>query len=147
MKKEIIVELNKTFEESAYTQNGVAYWMAQDIQELSQNLPALPAGKIRGYWKNAFSQWRGCEPVFGFKSPRSGFFAHFQAFEIVLVNSLISLFLLPFVFILDIMVFVEKVELSKIRNRSYLATETVCTEKCGKFFGIPRAAKLHKQIQ
>jgi len=33
MKKEIIVQLNKTFEESAYTQNGVEYWMARDIQK------------------------------------------------------------------------------------------------------------------
>jgi len=34
MKKEIIVQLNKTFEESAYTQNGIEYWMARDIQKL-----------------------------------------------------------------------------------------------------------------
>ena len=34
MKKEIIAELNKTFEESAYAQNGVEYWMARDIQKL-----------------------------------------------------------------------------------------------------------------
>ena len=34
MKKEIIVQLNKTFEESAYTQNGVEYWMARDLQKL-----------------------------------------------------------------------------------------------------------------
>ena len=34
MKKEIIIQLNKTFEESAYTQNGVEYWMARDIQKL-----------------------------------------------------------------------------------------------------------------
>ena len=34
MKKELIVQLNKTFEESAYTQNGVEYWMARDIQRL-----------------------------------------------------------------------------------------------------------------
>ena len=34
MKKEIIVQLNKTFEDSAYTQNGVEYWMARDIQKL-----------------------------------------------------------------------------------------------------------------
>ncbi|MDD5562053.1 MAG: DNA damage-inducible protein D [Candidatus Omnitrophica bacterium] len=33
MKKEIIVQLNKTFEESAYTQNGVEYWMARDMQK------------------------------------------------------------------------------------------------------------------
>ena len=34
MKKEIIIQLNKTFEESAYTQNGVEYWMARDVQKL-----------------------------------------------------------------------------------------------------------------
>jgi len=34
MNKEIIVQLNKTFEESAYTQNDVEYWMARDIQKL-----------------------------------------------------------------------------------------------------------------
>ena len=34
MKKEIIMQLNKTFEESTYTQNGVEYWMARDIQKL-----------------------------------------------------------------------------------------------------------------
>ena len=34
MKKEIIAQLNKTFEESAYTQNGVEYWMARDMQKL-----------------------------------------------------------------------------------------------------------------
>ena len=34
MKKEIIIRLNKTFEESAYTQNGVEYWMARDMQRL-----------------------------------------------------------------------------------------------------------------
>src|SRR3990167_7599854 len=34
MKKEIIVQLNKTFEESAYAQNGVEYWMARDLQRL-----------------------------------------------------------------------------------------------------------------
>ena len=33
MEKEIIVQLNKTFEESTYTQNGVEYWMARDIQK------------------------------------------------------------------------------------------------------------------
>ena len=33
-KKEIIVQLNKTFEESAYAQNGVEYWMARDLQRL-----------------------------------------------------------------------------------------------------------------
>jgi len=34
MKKEIIVRLNKTFEESAYTRNNVEYWMARDLQKL-----------------------------------------------------------------------------------------------------------------
>lgn len=34
MKTEIIVQLNKTFEGSAYTQNGVEYWMARDLQKL-----------------------------------------------------------------------------------------------------------------
>lgn len=34
MKKEIIVRLNKTFEESAYTRDGVEYWMARDLQKL-----------------------------------------------------------------------------------------------------------------
>ena len=34
MDKELIVRLNKTFEESTYTQNGVEYWMARDIQKL-----------------------------------------------------------------------------------------------------------------
>ncbi len=34
MHKEIIVRLNKTFEESAFEQGGVEYWMARDIQKL-----------------------------------------------------------------------------------------------------------------
>ena len=34
MHKEIIVKLNKTFEESAFEQDGVEYWMARDIQKL-----------------------------------------------------------------------------------------------------------------
>ena len=34
MKKEIIIQLNKTFEESAYTQKNVEYWMARDLQKL-----------------------------------------------------------------------------------------------------------------
>ncbi|MBF0619905.1 MAG: DNA damage-inducible protein D, partial [Candidatus Omnitrophica bacterium] len=34
MKTEVIVQLNKTFEESAYVQNGVEYWMARDLQRL-----------------------------------------------------------------------------------------------------------------
>ncbi len=34
MKNELIVELNKNFEESVYTQNGIEYWMARDLQKL-----------------------------------------------------------------------------------------------------------------
>jgi DNA-damage-inducible protein D len=34
MKTELIVQLNKTFEGSAYTQNSVEYWMARDLQKL-----------------------------------------------------------------------------------------------------------------
>lgn len=34
MKKELISQLNKTFEESAYTQKAVEYWMARDMQKL-----------------------------------------------------------------------------------------------------------------
>ena len=34
MKKEIVSQLNKTFEGSAYTQNDVEYWMARDLQKL-----------------------------------------------------------------------------------------------------------------
>ncbi|MDD5291985.1 MAG: DNA damage-inducible protein D [Candidatus Omnitrophica bacterium] len=34
MEKELVIQLNKTFEESAYTQNGVEYWMARDLQKL-----------------------------------------------------------------------------------------------------------------
>lgn len=34
MKTELIIELNKTFEGSAYTQNDVEYWMARDLQKL-----------------------------------------------------------------------------------------------------------------
>ena len=34
MQKEIIVQLNKTFEESAYARDGVEYWMARDLQKL-----------------------------------------------------------------------------------------------------------------
>lgn len=34
MKKEIIISLSKTFEESAYEQDGVEYWLARDIQVL-----------------------------------------------------------------------------------------------------------------
>ena len=34
MKKELMTRLNKTFEDSAYTQNEVEYWMARDLQKL-----------------------------------------------------------------------------------------------------------------
>ncbi|MEA3359681.1 MAG: DNA damage-inducible protein D [Thermodesulfobacteriota bacterium] len=34
MKKEIVSRLNKTFEESAYTQKDIEYWMARDLQKL-----------------------------------------------------------------------------------------------------------------
>jgi DNA-damage-inducible protein D len=34
MKTELIVQLNRTFEGSTYTQNGVEYWMARDLQKL-----------------------------------------------------------------------------------------------------------------
>ena len=34
MKTEIILNLNKSFEDSAYTQNGIEYWFARDIQKL-----------------------------------------------------------------------------------------------------------------
>ncbi|MFH1504796.1 MAG: DNA damage-inducible protein D [Candidatus Omnitrophota bacterium] len=34
MKKEIITKLNKTFEESTYTQKSVEYWLARDLQAL-----------------------------------------------------------------------------------------------------------------
>ena len=34
MKKEIIIQLNKKFEEAAYQKNNVEYWMAREIQKL-----------------------------------------------------------------------------------------------------------------
>jgi DNA-damage-inducible protein D len=34
MEKETIAKLNKTFEESAYAQDGVEYWLARELQEL-----------------------------------------------------------------------------------------------------------------
>ena len=34
MKKETISKLNKTFEESAYEQDGIEYWLARELQEL-----------------------------------------------------------------------------------------------------------------
>jgi hypothetical protein len=36
MKKEMIAKLTKSFEESAHTEQSVEFWMARDIQELSQ---------------------------------------------------------------------------------------------------------------
>ena len=34
MKKELIAQMNKTFEELAYTENNIEYWMARDLQKL-----------------------------------------------------------------------------------------------------------------
>ena len=34
MKKEVIVKLKKSFEESAYEEQGVDYWLARDLQKL-----------------------------------------------------------------------------------------------------------------
>jgi DNA-damage-inducible protein D len=34
MEKDTIIKLNKTFEESAYEQDGVEYWLARELQEL-----------------------------------------------------------------------------------------------------------------
>ena len=34
MEKETISKLSKTFEESAYEQDGVEYWFARELQEL-----------------------------------------------------------------------------------------------------------------
>ncbi len=34
MEKAIIVKLNKSFEESAYEQDGIEYWLARELQEL-----------------------------------------------------------------------------------------------------------------
>jgi DNA-damage-inducible protein D len=34
MEKGLIVQLNKTFQESAYNQNNVEYWMARGLQRL-----------------------------------------------------------------------------------------------------------------
>ena len=34
MEKETFLKLNKTFEESAYEQDGVEYWLARELQEL-----------------------------------------------------------------------------------------------------------------
>ncbi len=34
MKKEIVSRLNKSFEESAYEQDGIEYWLARELQEL-----------------------------------------------------------------------------------------------------------------
>jgi DNA-damage-inducible protein D len=34
MKKTIITKLNKTFESSAYEEDGIEYWLARDLQHL-----------------------------------------------------------------------------------------------------------------
>src|SRR3989338_1784841 len=34
MKKELIVQLRESFEESAYEEQGVEYWLARDLQKL-----------------------------------------------------------------------------------------------------------------
>jgi DNA-damage-inducible protein D len=34
MQKELIVKLNKTFEESVYQEDGIEYWLARDLQVL-----------------------------------------------------------------------------------------------------------------
>ena len=34
MEKETISKLNKTFEEFAYQQDGIDYWLARELQEL-----------------------------------------------------------------------------------------------------------------
>jgi hypothetical protein len=34
VEKETITNLNKTFEESAYEQDGIEYWLARELQEL-----------------------------------------------------------------------------------------------------------------
>jgi DNA-damage-inducible protein D len=34
MEKNVIIQLNKRFEESAYEQEGVEYWLARELQEL-----------------------------------------------------------------------------------------------------------------
>ena len=46
MDKELIVRLNKSFEESAYEENGVEYWLARDLQVLLE-----------------YTQWRNFELV------------------------------------------------------------------------------------
>ena len=34
MKKDTLIKLNKTFEESVYEQDGIDYWLARELQEL-----------------------------------------------------------------------------------------------------------------
>jgi len=46
MDKELIVRLNKTFEDSGYEENGVEYWLARDLQVLLE-----------------YTQWRNFEQV------------------------------------------------------------------------------------
>ncbi|MEW5758768.1 MAG: DNA damage-inducible protein D [Candidatus Omnitrophota bacterium] len=60
MEKELIVKLNKTFEESVYTQNSVEYWMARDLQKLLDYTD----------WRN-FSQVIGKAKTACFKSKQS----------------------------------------------------------------------------
>jgi DNA-damage-inducible protein D len=46
MEKETIIKLNKRFEEYAYEQDGVEYWLARELQELLE-----------------YTQWRNFENV------------------------------------------------------------------------------------
>ncbi len=39
MKRETIIKLSKTFEESAYQENGLEYWLARDLQALLAKRP------------------------------------------------------------------------------------------------------------
>jgi DNA-damage-inducible protein D len=34
MEKQVIVQLNKKFEDAAYQKNGIEYWLARDLQVL-----------------------------------------------------------------------------------------------------------------
>ena len=57
MKKEIIVGLTKTFEESAYQKDGVEYWLARELQELLEYAKwsnfALVIGKAKKACENS----------------------------------------------------------------------------------------------
>ena len=46
MDRQIVIKLNKSFEESAYQENGVEYWLARDLQVLLE-----------------YTQWRNFELV------------------------------------------------------------------------------------